>query len=72
MAIVACKCPLSLFDNHLMKQYLKLLDRKHSSPHRIERLRIIQVIMDGVKLELARIMDVSFPFISYIYQFFVW
>ena len=58
-AIIASKCPLSLFDNHYMREYLALLDDKHSPPHRLERLRLIQVTMDLGKLEVARIMNVS-------------
>ena len=59
IAIIASKSPLSLFDNDYMKEYLALLDKKHTTPHRMERLRIIQVLMDGAKLEVARIMNVS-------------
>ena len=58
-AIIASKSPLSLFDNDYMKEYLALLDEKHTTPHRIERLRLIQVTMDLGKLEVARIMNVS-------------
>ena len=53
------KSPLSLFDNDYMKDYLALLDEKHTTPYRIERLRLIQVTMDLGKLEVARIMNVS-------------
>ena len=60
LAIIASKSPLSLFDNHYMREYLALLDSKHSPPHRLERLRIIQVVMDLFKLEFARIMNVSY------------
>ena len=43
-----------------MKEYLALLDKKHNPPHRLKRLRIIQVFMDGAMLEFKRIVEVSY------------
>ena len=50
--------PLGLFDGVHMKKYLRSLDPKHSPPHRLERIRLLEVFIDGGMLELNRIVQV--------------
>ena len=56
MAAVSSKSPLSIFDNDRMLQYLGRIAPGHSPPHCRERNRILQVIMDGLMLEIKRIV----------------
>ena len=58
-AVVGSKCSLGLFDNVFMRDYLDGLETKHTPPHRLERLRILEVAIDGAFLEFARIVKVS-------------
>ena len=50
------KTPLSIFDNDRMLQYLGMIAPGHSPPHRRERNHIVLVIMDGIMLEIMRIL----------------
>lgn len=43
LAAVGSKSPLSVYDNSFVKQYLELLDPRHSPPYRLERVRILEV-----------------------------
>jgi hypothetical protein len=56
MAAVGSNIPLSIFDNVMFKNYLRRLDSKHRTPYRLERTRIIEVLMDGAMQELSRII----------------
>lgn len=56
MAAVGSNVPLSIFDNAMFKTYLHALDSKHRTPYRLERTRIIEVIMDGAMQELSRMI----------------
>ena len=56
-AAVGGKVPLSLFDNDFFKIYLRHLNAKHRGPHRLERNRIIEVMMDIAMLEFKKIVD---------------
>jgi hypothetical protein len=56
MAGVSSNMPLNVFDTAMFKQYLCPLDSKHCSPHCLERIQIIEVLMDGAMLELSRII----------------
>jgi hypothetical protein len=55
-AAVASKTPLSIFDNPQMREYLRKLDPKHSPPYRLERTRILEVMMDIAMQELVQIL----------------
>ena len=48
----------SVFDNDHLRAYVRGLDRKHSPPHRLERLRILEVMMDGSMMEFLKIVKV--------------
>ena len=54
--IVSSKSVLSLFDNAEMKAYIQKLDPKHSPPHRLERIRILTVLIDAYVRELSFIV----------------
>ena len=54
--IVSSKSVLSLFDNAEMKAYIQKLDPKHSPPHRLERIRILTVLIDAYIRELSFIV----------------
>lgn len=56
-AAVGSKSPLSIFDNERMKQYLARIAPGHSPPHRRERNRIVSVLMDGMMLEISKILS---------------
>ncbi len=53
---VGGKLPLSVFENVFVRDYLAQLNPKHHPPYRLERIRIIQCMIDYVKLELGLIM----------------
>jgi|LakMenE01Jun11ns_1017448.scaffolds.fasta_scaffold9913531_3 hypothetical protein len=55
-AVVASKTPLSFFDNPHVREYLRKLDPKHSPPYRLERTRILEVMMDAAMKELAQML----------------
>ncbi len=55
-AVVASKTPLSVFDNPQMREYLRKLDPKHSPPYRLERTRILKVMMDAAMNELVQML----------------
>ena len=57
-ASAGCKLPLSVFDNDYFRSYVHGLDKKHTPPHRLERLRILEVMMDGGMMEFAKIVKV--------------
>lgn len=46
MAAVGSKVPLSIFDNQILRQYLSALNDRHTPPHRLERTRIVEVMID--------------------------
>ena len=50
---------LSVFDNVFMREYLKGLDPKHKPPHRLERIRLVEVLIDGAMMEFGRIIKVN-------------
>ena len=56
---VGAKVPLAVFDNWFMKDYINGLDPKHSVPYRLERCRIMEVMIDKAKMELYDIAMVS-------------
>lgn len=56
-AAVGSKSPLAIFDNERMKQYLRNIAPGHSPPHRLERNRITVVLMDGMMLEISKILS---------------
>jgi len=53
------KTALALFDNVGWRNYLKRLNPKHSPPYRLERVRLVEVIMDATALEFSRIIKVG-------------
>ena len=55
-ASVDSKSPLNLFDNGMMRAYLERLDPKHRPPHRLQRNRIVECMIDYVLLELSKII----------------
>ena len=57
MGAVGGKVPLSLFNNHSFKTYLHHLNPKHRRPHRLERNRILEVMIDFAQLEFKKIVD---------------
>jgi hypothetical protein len=57
MAAVGSNMPLSIFDNAMFKTYIRRLDSKHRTPYRLERTRIIEVMMDGAMQELSRMIS---------------
>ena len=50
---------ISVFDNVFMREYLKCLDPKHKSPHRLERIRLVEVLIDGAMMKFGRITKVT-------------
>ena len=50
---------LSVFDNVFMREYLKGVDLKHKPPHRLERIRLVEVLIDGAMMEFGRITKVT-------------
>ena len=71
-AAVGCKLPLSVFDNHHFTSYVKSLDSKHCPPHRLERMRILEVMIDGAMMEFSRIVKVRhYDFYVNINQLFI-
>ncbi len=56
-AAVASKTPLRVFDNPQMREYLRKLDPKHSSPYCLERTRILEVLMDAAMKEFCLDVD---------------
>ncbi len=55
-ATVGGKLPLSVFDNIFVRDYPFQLNPKHRPPHQLERIRIIECMIDYAKLELCLIM----------------
>ncbi|KAL7541905.1 hypothetical protein ACHAXR_011364, partial [Thalassiosira sp. AJA248-18] len=56
-ALAASLQPLSLFDGIDMRDYIRSLDPKHTPPHRLERLCLLMVFIDGAMMEFARIIE---------------
>jgi hypothetical protein len=56
LAAIGCKSPLSIFDNKFMKMYTTALNSKHKTPYRLERNRIVEVILDYAMLEYSQIL----------------
>ena len=50
---------LSVFDNLFMREYLKGLDPKNKPPHRLERIRLVEVLIDDAMMEFGRITKVT-------------
>ena len=50
---------LSVFDNVFIREYLKGLDPKHKPTHRLERICLVEVLIDGVMMEFGRINRVT-------------
>ncbi len=55
-AAVGGKLPLSVFDNVFVRSYLAQLNPRHCPPYQLERIRIIECMIDYAKLELGLIM----------------
>jgi hypothetical protein len=58
-AAVGGKLPLSVFENVFIREYLAQLNPKHHPPYCLERIRIIEYMIDYAKLELGFIMEES-------------
>ena len=50
---------LSGFDNVFMREYLKGLDPKNKPPHRLERIHLVEVLIDGAMMDFGRITKVT-------------
>ena len=59
MALGTSKSVLSLFDGIGMREYIEGLDSKHTPPHCLERIRLLEVIMDRAMMEFRLINDVG-------------
>jgi hypothetical protein len=57
-ASIGSKTSLVLFGNISMKDYIKKLDPKHTPPHRLERIRITEVMIYGAFMEFHHINKV--------------
>jgi hypothetical protein len=57
LAAIATMTPLSIFDNLHMKRYTQHLNSKHRPPYGLERNRIVEVIIDYVSSEIAKILE---------------
>ena len=57
-ASIGSKTSLVLFGNIFMKDYIKKLDPKHTPPHRLERIRITEVMIDGAVMNFHHISKV--------------
>ena len=55
-AAVGGKLPLSVFDNVFVRSYLAQLNLRHRPPYQLERIHIIECMIDYTKLELGLIM----------------
>jgi hypothetical protein len=55
-AAVGGKLPLSVFDNVFVTNYLVQLNPEHCPPYQLERIRIIECMIDYAKLKLGLIM----------------
>ena len=53
IAAVGSMNTLSVFDNVFMQEYLKGLDPKHKPPHRLEHIRLVEVLIDGTMMEFG-------------------
>jgi hypothetical protein len=53
---VGGKLPLSVFDNVIVRDNLAQLNPKHHPPYQLERICIIECMIDYAKLELGLIM----------------
>ena len=58
---------LSVFDNVFMREYLKGLDPKHNTPHRLERICLVEVLIDGAMMEFGRINKVTMKLHLYLF-----
>jgi hypothetical protein len=56
---VGSKTSLSIFDNVFIRQYLKMLGPKHTTPYRLECVRIMEVLMDVAMMEFVHITKVG-------------
>jgi hypothetical protein len=56
-AAVSGKLPLSLIENVFVREYLAQVNPKHHPPYCLERIRIIECMIDYAKLELGFIME---------------
>ena len=61
---------LSVFNNLFMREYFKSLDPKHKLPHRLERTRLVEVLIDGTMMEFCRITKVKIKW--HLYLFILW
>ena len=50
---------LSIFYTVFMQEYLKGLHPKQNPPHRLERIRLVEVLIDGAMMEFGRITKVT-------------
>ena len=70
-ASAGCKLPLSVFDNDHFRSYVRGLDKKRTPPHRLERLRVLEVMMDGGMMEFAKIIKVGHSDCEIIVLFYI-
>lgn len=57
LAAVGSKSPLSIFDNTHFLNYLAKIAPQHTPPNKLERTRLVEVILDGAMMELSRIIS---------------
>ena len=57
-ASIGSKTPLALFDNFFVRDYIKKLDPKQTLPHRLECIRITEVMIDGAFMKFHCISKV--------------
>lgn len=69
-ASIGSKCALSVFDKHFMRVYLRGLGSKYTLPHRLGRICITEVLIDGAVRKLVRIARVIFWIVSSAYPLF--
>ena len=59
IAAVGIMNNLSVFNNVFMKEYLKGIALKQKPPHRLERIRLVEVLIDGAMMEFGLITKVT-------------
>ena len=59
IAAVGSMNTLSVFGNVFMQEYLNGIDPKHKTPYRIERILLVEVLIDGGLMEFGRITKVT-------------
>ena len=59
IAAVGSMNTLSVFNNVFMQENLKGLNPKHTPPHRIERICLVKLLIDGAMMEFGCINKVT-------------